>query len=145
MPTIEAVAGKRCKWSKQVLDISSTLGIMGGMSSDLQSLGSMLKDARNRLGLSLREAESKSGVSNAYLSQLEGGKIKQPSPQILHKLCDLLGCSYTMAMELAGYPIPTASRRSPANTRFLARLGKTTREEEESMLEYLQFLRSRRR
>jgi transcriptional regulator with XRE-family HTH domain len=115
------------------------------MSDDLQSLGSMLRDARRQLGLSLREVETKTGVSNAYISQLEGGRIKQPSPQILHKLCDLFGCSYTLALQLAGYPIPSPSKGPPANARFLARLGKTTPEEERALVEYLEFLRSRRR
>ncbi len=105
----------------------------------------MLRDARNQLGLSLREVETRTGVSNAYVSQLEGSRIKQPSPQILHKLCDLYGCSYTLALELAGYPLPSASGRSPVNARFLARLGKTTPQEEQALVEYLEFLRSRRR
>ena len=104
----------------------------------------MFRDARNSLGLTLREVEAKAGVSNAYLSQLEGGKIKQPSPQVLHKLCELYGCSYSVVMELAGYPMPAASK-SPAKARFAARLGKTTTQEEEALLEYLQFLRSRKR
>jgi transcriptional regulator with XRE-family HTH domain len=114
------------------------------MSDDLQSLGTMLKDARKQLGLSLREVETKIEVSNAYVSQLEGGRIKQPSPQILHKLCDLYGCSYTLALQLTGYPIPSSSKGPPVNARFLARLGKTTPEEEKALVEYLEFLRSRR-
>jgi transcriptional regulator with XRE-family HTH domain len=114
------------------------------MNSDLQSLATLLRESRDRLGLTLREAETKSGVSNAYLSQLEGAKIKQPSPQILHKLCTLYECSYAAAMQMAGYVLPT-SEKSPVNTRFLARLGKTTANEETALLEYLQFLRSRKR
>jgi transcriptional regulator with XRE-family HTH domain len=104
----------------------------------------MLRDARNRLGLSLREVETKTEVSNAYLSQLEGAKIKQPSPQILHKLCELYRVSYPMALEFAGYPVPNPSRTS-AHARFATRLGRTTPDEEEALLEYLQFLRSRKR
>ncbi|MBI2924211.1 MAG: helix-turn-helix domain-containing protein [Verrucomicrobia bacterium] len=112
--------------------------------TNLKALGDTLREARNRLGLTLREVESKTEVSNAYLSQLEGGKIKQPSPAILHKLCELYGTSYAMALEFAGYPVPATSRL-PANARFAARLGKTTPHEEEALMEYLQFLRSRKR
>jgi transcriptional regulator with XRE-family HTH domain len=115
------------------------------MNDDLQSLGSMLKDARRQLDLSLREVEARTGVSNAYVSQLEGGRIKQPSPQILHKLCELFGCSYTLALQLAGYPLPSPSKGPPVNARFLARLGKISAEEEQALVEYLEFLRSRRR
>ncbi len=111
---------------------------------DLDALGAMLRDARNRLSLSLREVEAKTEVSNAYLSQLEGAKIKQPSPQILHKLCELYGVPYSIALEFVGYPVPDSSR-TPAHARFAARLGKTTPDEEDALLEYLQFLRSRKR
>ena len=110
----------------------------------LQALATVLRDARNRHGLTLRDVEAKTGLSNAYLSQLEGAKIKQPSPLMLHKLCTLYDCSYPAALEFAGYPLPDA-RKAPANSRFMARLGKTTSEEESALLEYLQFLRSRKR
>ena len=104
----------------------------------------MLRDARTALGLTLREVEAKGGISNAYLSQLEGAKIKQPSPQILHKLCELYACSYSLALELAGYPVPEETR-TPARSRFAARIGNTTADEEEALVEYLQFLRSRKK
>ena len=129
---------------KDVLDISSTLCILSLMEADLKALGEMLRDARNEAGLTLREAEAKAKVSNAYLSQLEGAKIKQPSPAILHKLCSLYDCSYAAALEMAGYPIPNP-KLQPLNSRFVARLGKTTSEEQDALLEYLQFLRSRKR
>ncbi len=115
------------------------------MKSNLESLAALLRESRERLGLTLREVEAKTEISNAYLSQLEGAKIKQPSPQVLHKLCTLYECSYAAAMEMAGYPLPAASGKMPANARFMARLGKTTPKEEQALLEYLSFLRSRKR
>jgi transcriptional regulator with XRE-family HTH domain len=36
--------------------------------------------------LTLRAVERATGVSNANLSQLESGKIRQPSPLVLHNL-----------------------------------------------------------
>ena len=114
------------------------------MNGDLESLASLLRESRDRLGLTLREVEAKVDISNAYLSQLEGAKVKQPSPRVLHKLCTLYRCSYAAAMEMAGYPLP-ASQNTPANARFMARLGKTTPIEETALLEYLRFLRSRKR
>ena len=39
----------------------------------------ILKSARISKELSLREVEGKTGISNAYVSQLENGKIKDPS------------------------------------------------------------------
>lgn len=46
-----------------------------------------LKLCRKLKGLSLRDVEEKTGISNAYLSQLETGKIKEPSFSIVIKLC----------------------------------------------------------
>ena len=129
---------------KLLLDISSKPRIVSAMTTDLNALATMLRDARSQHGLTLREVEAKTGVSNAYLSQLEGAKIKQPSPQMLHKLCELYGCSYSAALEFAGYPVPKQQKRA-TNSRFLARLGKTNPDEESALLEYLQFLRSRKR
>lgn len=114
------------------------------MTADLEALGNMLRNARNSAGFSLRDVEARAGVSNAYVSQLEGAKIKQPSPQILHKLCELYGARYEAALEFAGYPVPQAGQM-PANARFAARLGPTTPSEESALMEYLRFLRSRKR
>lgn len=113
------------------------------MQSDLKALGNFLRDARARHGFTLRDVEGEINVSNAYLSQLEGGKIKQPSPQILHRLCEHYGAPYSVALELTGYPVPKQSQ-TPVAARFAAKLGKTTPEEEQALLEYLQFLRRRR-
>lgn len=114
------------------------------MTTDLDGLAAMFREARGRKGLTLRDAEAKTGISNAYISQLEGAKIKQPSPQVLHKLCSVYGCSYSAALEFAGYPVPK-TQSSSVNHRFLGRLGRTTRDEELALVEYLQFLRSRKR
>ena len=46
----------------------------------------ILKKIRNHRGVSLRQMEERSGISNAYLSQLETGKVKNPSLDVLYKL-----------------------------------------------------------
>lgn len=108
-------------------------------------LGKFLQAARERKSLTLRAAEKATGVSNAYLSQLENGKIRQPSPVVLHKLSELYEVSYANALELAGYPVPNRSGDSASYARFASRLGPLTEEEEEALVEYLDFLRSRRK
>ena len=40
-----------------------------------QQLGKELRRVRNLKGLSLRQVEGKTGISNAYLSQLEGNEF----------------------------------------------------------------------
>lgn len=44
---------------------------------------------RRDSGLKLREVEEKTGISNAYLSQLETGKIENPSYKVVYALWKL--------------------------------------------------------
>jgi len=44
------------------------------------------KQKRLAKGFTLRQVEEKTGISNAYLSQLENGKIKKPSYDTIQKL-----------------------------------------------------------
>ncbi|MEM2112129.1 MAG: helix-turn-helix transcriptional regulator, partial [Candidatus Bathyarchaeia archaeon] len=74
-----------------------------------KTLGPYLKQVRKEKGFTLRVVEEKTGISNAYLSQLENQKISNPSPRILHKLADFYEISYGNLMELAGYPSPLSS------------------------------------
>ncbi len=110
-----------------------------------QSLGQFLRTVRDDKHLTLRTVESSTGISNAYLSQLEGDKIKQPSPVILHKLSDLYQVSYAALLGLAGYPVPGAETNGDDQTGLAARIGHVTRREEDALVEYLEFLRARRR
>ena len=48
-----------------------------------------LKEYRMRSGLTLRQVEESTSISNAYLSQLENGKIKKPSIQVIYALSKL--------------------------------------------------------
>ena len=117
------------------------------MVQTTEKLGTFLASARNKLEMTLRAVEEETGISNAYLSQLEHGKIKTPAPQNLHKLAELYQVPYELLMELAGYPVPkaqSAEHHSSLNT-FAARIGAVTEEEEEALFEYLQFIRSRKR
>jgi transcriptional regulator with XRE-family HTH domain len=109
-----------------------------------KKLGSFLASARNAAGKSLRTIERETGISNAYLSQLETGKIKTPAPQNLYKLAEIYRLPYELLMELAGFPVPNNSGSAPAEG-VAARIGRVTQEEEEALVEYLQFIRSRKR
>jgi transcriptional regulator with XRE-family HTH domain len=107
--------------------------------------------------MSLREVEeaSERKVSNAYLSQLETGRITNPSPAILHEISQVyesrlpktagVACSYEKMMELAGHirpsPQPAAKKGSRLPT-FAAE--ELTPEEEDELLKYLAFIRMRK-
>jgi HTH-type transcriptional regulator, competence development regulator len=113
--------------------------------SDFHKLGDYLREGRAKSGLTLRDVQDKVRISNAYLSQLEGYKVAQPSPVVLHKLCELYGISYALAMEYAGYPVPTEARFSSDEQKFASRLGRTSHTEQAALLDYLQFLRAKNR
>ena len=117
------------------------------MVQNTERLGTFLASARNKLEMTLRAVEEETGISNAYLSQLEHGKIKTPAPQKLYKLAGLYKVPYELLMEFAGYPVPKVRSAESQFTldAFAARVGGVTEEEEEALVEYLQFIRSRRR
>jgi HTH-type transcriptional regulator, competence development regulator len=114
------------------------------MSTDKTTLGHLLRGGRERKSLSLRAVERATGVSNAYLSQLESGKIRQPSPVVLHKLAELYDLPYATIMESAGYPAVTEAGAETEPSVIDSRLGPITTDEELALREYLEFLRSRR-
>lgn len=62
-----------------------------------------LKERRRELRLTLRDIESQSGVSNAYISQIESGKRPSPHPQILKKLASAYQFSIEEIMRIFGY------------------------------------------
>ena len=139
--------GSRILIAFRVLDQSSALCYRERMENEGQpNLGQYLRAMREANALSLRQVERKSGISNAFISQMESGKVKQPSPVKLYKLAELYGVPYDSLMELAGYPSPSglpAEARS-ASTVF-RRFGEITPAEETELLDYLSFLRSRAR
>ena len=109
-------------------------------------LGGLLGDLRKAKGLSLRQVEEATdkAVSNAYLSQFENGKIKKPSPNVLHSLSEVYAVPYEALMEKAGYLMPSKDKASGRRKRLAAfAIDAPTAEEEEELLKYLAFLRSR--
>src|SRR5882762_4724230 len=80
-----------------------------GFVARSSELGVLLSDLRKAKGFSLREVEEAAdkAVSNAYLSQLENGKIRKPSPNVLYSLAEVYAVPYDTLMERAGYLLPT--------------------------------------
>ena len=113
----------------------------------MKNYGEYFKALRESKGLTLRDVEKKADVSNAYLSQLESGKIKQPSPVILHKLALFYNVAYEVLMEKVGYPVPrsgssTSKRRRDSS--YSQKLGEIPHDEEIELLQYLKFIRNRK-
>ncbi len=64
-------------------------------------LGQIIRDHRQRKGLSLRATAQKLGVDVAYLSRVEAGKVP-PSDQLLLRLATVLECDEEELLLLAG-------------------------------------------
>lgn len=112
-----------------------------------QTLGSYLKSVRKAKSFSLRAVEDKTGISNAYLSQVENNKIRKPSPEVLHKLSNFYQISYERLMDLAGHPLPIISSQHwnlKPSFRLNNDFEELTEEEKKRVLEYIEFLKSRR-
>ena len=109
-------------------------------------LGVVLADLRTAKGLSLRQVEEATdkAVSNAYLSQLENGRIKKPSPNVLHSLAEVYAVPYEALMEKAEYLLPSEDRGGRRRRLAAFAIDDLTAEEEEELLKYLAFLRSRK-
>ena len=123
----------------------------GAKSKDANKPGAFglyLKSVRLGLNMSLRDVEEATGkdVSNAYLSQLETGKISKPSPHILYALSTALGVAYESLMERAGYIVPSGQRAKGAKHGKAATFSieNLTAEEEKALLDHLNYIRWRR-
>lgn len=107
------------------------------------TLGQALKEGRRRTQLSLREVEAKTGISNGYLSLLESGTAKSPSPNYLKELSVVYGVAYSLLMELAGYSSPSPSPETPLWAQF-ERIDELTDDERMQVSNFVRFLRSSR-
>jgi len=67
-------------------------------------LGEFLKILREKKGVSLREVERDTCISNVYLSQLEtGDRQRLPTPERLKKIANYYNVTINELLEKAGY------------------------------------------
>lgn len=116
------------------------------------TLGEVLRAARTAKGLSLRAVEAQTGISNGYLSQLETGTVKAPSPPHLFALATTYGVDYGELFRAAGYPVPgTVGYQEPSTEEALGREvialagGYLTPEEQHKVRQYVNDLLAARR
>jgi transcriptional regulator with XRE-family HTH domain len=99
--------------------------------------------------MTLRQVEEATDkvVSNAYLSQIENDKIHQPSPNVLHALAEIYALDYADLMERAGHVVPAKSRGHDQRHGRVATFAEhnLTSDEEAALIEYLRFIRSRKK
>lgn len=120
---------------------------MGHDTNPADQLGTVLYCAREQRGWTLREAERQTGVHNAHLSQIEKGRIRNPSMALLWDLAAAYGLEYNNLLDLAGHTTRDerhAGRRSLAGATLQA-LEDIEPHEEEQLLAFLEQVRRRRK
>jgi transcriptional regulator with XRE-family HTH domain len=113
------------------------------------TLGQYLESIRKDRHMTLRQVEEATDkeVSNAYLSQIEQDKIQKPSPNVLHALSEIYAIDYAKLMEMAGYITPTKARGDDQRHGRVPTFAEhnLSSAEEVELLDYLKFMRSRKR
>ena len=106
------------------------------------TLGNVLRQARELKKLALRSVEEITGISNAYLSQLENNKIKKPSADILHKLSTTYKIDFNYLLHIAGL-VEKSSAENVSFGKFVFSKDNLTKEEEQELVRYLKWMRER--
>jgi HTH-type transcriptional regulator, competence development regulator len=111
----------------------------------MSKLGEQLRALREVKRKSVRKVAAETGLSNAYLSQLERGVARNPSPRMLAKLAEYYEAPHESLMGAAGYVKPTKTRtETPSSLEVLLRSAKLNVEEEEEVKRFVRFLKSKR-
>lgn len=112
-----------------------------------KNLGEVLKTAREKRGLTLRDVEGATGVRNAHLSQIENGTIARPEMAMLWELAAQYDLDYGDLLRLAGYDRDDAPASGRARQRMTVALrameGLSPREQTE-VLDYMRQLKARK-
>jgi len=115
------------------------------MSNKLADELRRIRGIRNK---SLRQVEKETGISNAYLSQMERGEAANPSPSKLHALAQCYEVPYESLMAAAGYmgeQPPGSSKQTVSATQVALMSADLDEDEEKMVAEYIKFIRSQRK
>jgi HTH-type transcriptional regulator, competence development regulator len=109
-----------------------------------KTLGKTLKNSRELIPLTLRQVEEATGISNAYLSQLENDKIKKPSANVLYKLASIYNIELDSLLLASGIIEKQSAKKSKLLNTIALSAETMTYDEEQALLEYLRFLRHKK-
>ncbi len=85
---------------------------MDSKSIDLTKLGYRIRFLRKGKGWSLADLAKESGLSKAYLSDLENGTAGKPNIQYIYAVAVALGVTLSELLEESGARAPSARTRS---------------------------------
>ena len=111
-----------------------------------RTLGRVLKEARDRQKLSLRDVEKRTGIRNAHLSQIENGTITKPEMAMLWELAALYGLDYAELLRAAGYSHGrhASGRERQRMTAALRALGELSPSEQTEALRFMAEIKGKR-
>ncbi len=116
-------------------------------ADEQQTLGGVLRAARQRHGLSLRDVERRTGIRNAHLSQVETGTIAKPELALVWDLAELYELDFGELLRLVGLAgaADASGERGRRIAVALRALDELTPDEQADALEYMAELKRRRR
>jgi transcriptional regulator with XRE-family HTH domain len=107
----------------------------------MESLGKTLKEARELSSFTLKQVEEATGISNAYLSQLENEKIKKPSANVLYKLASIYNIKLEVLLAASGIIKESEVAMSKLFNSVALSSTQLTRDEEQELIKYLKYIR----
>jgi len=114
----------------------------------MKSLGSALKKSRELLNLTLKEVEKATKISNAYLSQLENDKIKQPSATVLYKLAAVYKLDLNDLLEASGLVKRQDKGEKSTSNEWLKRLAfyadDLDADQKDEVLKYIKYVKQQK-
>ena len=108
-----------------------------------ESLGAVLRSARTRRGLSLRDVERRTGIRNAHLSQIETDTIAKPEMALLWELASVYELEFPRLLALAGHTAGSGAEDRQRMTVALRALSELSPTEQELALGFMAELKAR--
>ena len=101
--------------------------------TQLQALGRLIREQRERAELSMRELAKRADISNPYLSQIERG-LHEPSVRVLTSIANALNLSAEALLRGAGMLGEPGNDRLPDTERALMSDPRLTPEQRQALL-----------
>jgi transcriptional regulator with XRE-family HTH domain len=70
------------------------------------TLGEYIRQEREKRNMSARRLSQALGMHESYISRVEDGRFKKPSPEKLSRIAKFFNLNYSTLCALAGYRIP---------------------------------------
>lgn len=107
-----------------------------------RSIGAYIRQAREKKGLSLRGLAAEVSLHPSYITRLETDRLRQPSPEKLQRIAEVLGVDHGDLFALAGYRAP---QHLPSLMPYLRARYRMTDETAQQLADYFEILKRERR